>query len=62
MPIYVLGASWLAAQLHLGFGAAFVAGVAPFVWLDVLKAVAAGLAARSLVSLPLGLPVPQRGR
>ena len=62
VPIYVLGAAWLAAQLHLGFGAAFVAGVAPFVWLDALKAVAAGLAARSLVSLPLGLPAPQRGR
>jgi biotin transport system substrate-specific component len=61
-PIYVLGAAWLAAQLHLGLGAALVAGVAPFVWLDVLKAVAAGLAARSLVSLPLGLPAPQRGR
>jgi len=27
----------------------------PFVWLDVLKAVAAALTARALVSLPLGL-------
>jgi biotin transporter BioY len=42
--------------------AALVTGVAPFVWLDVLKAVVAGLAARSVVSLPLGLPAPQRGR
>lgn len=62
VPIYALGAVWLAAQLHIGAGTAFATGVAPFVWLDVLKAVAAGLAARSLVSLPLGLPSPQRGR
>jgi len=61
-PIYALGAVWLAAQLHLGMGTALATGVAPFVWLDVLKAVAAGLAARSLVNLPLGLPSPQRGR
>lgn len=62
VPIYALGAVWLAAQLHLGVGTALATGVVPFVWLDVLKAVAAGLAARSLVSLPLGLPAPQRGR
>jgi len=62
VPIYALGAVWLAAQLHLSLGAALATGVAPFVWLDVLKAVAAGLAARSLVNLPLGLPAPQRGR
>ena len=61
-PIYALGAVWLAAQLHLGVGTALATGVAPFVWLDVLKAVAAGLAARSLVNLPLGLPSPQGGR
>jgi biotin transport system substrate-specific component len=62
VPIYALGAVWLAAQLHMGVGTALATGVAPFLWLDVLKAVAAGLAARSLVSLPLGLPSPQRGR
>jgi biotin transport system substrate-specific component len=61
-PIYALGALWLAAQLHIGMGTALATGVAPFVWLDVLKAVAAGLAAYSLVNLPLGLPSPQRGR
>jgi biotin transport system substrate-specific component len=61
-PIYALGAVWLGAQLHIGVGTALATGVAPFVWLDVLKAVAAGLAARSLVNLPLGLPSPQRGR
>jgi biotin transporter BioY len=38
-------------------------GVVPFVWLDVLKAVAAALTARALVSLPLGLPAAtRRGR
>ena len=62
VPVYVLGAVWLAVQLHLGVGTALITGVAPFVWLDLLKAVAAGLAARSLVNLPLGLPSPQRGR
>jgi len=62
LPIYALGALWLAVQLHIDARAAIAAGVAPFVWLDVLKAVAAGLAARSLVTLPLGLPAPQRGR
>lgn len=62
VPIYVLGALWLAFQLHLSAGAALATGVAPFVWLDALKAVAAGLAARSLVSLPLGLPALQRDR
>jgi biotin transport system substrate-specific component len=62
LPIYALGAVWLAAQLHLGAGTALATGVAPFVWLDVLKAVTAGLVARSLVSLPLGLPSPQRVR
>jgi biotin transport system substrate-specific component len=62
VPIYTLGAVWLAAQLHLSMSAALAAGVAPFVWLDVLKAVVAGLAAHSLVNLPLGLPVPRRGR
>jgi len=61
-PIYALGAVWLAMQLHMGVGTALATGVAPFVWLDVLKAVAAGLAARSLVNLPLGLPSPLRGR
>ena len=61
-PIYALGALWLALQLHMSAGTAVATGVAPFVWLDALKAVAAGLAARSLVSLPLGLPALERDR
>jgi biotin transport system substrate-specific component len=56
LPIYALGATWLALQLDLTVRAAIAAGVAPFVWVDVLKALVAGLTARALVSLPLGLP------
>jgi biotin transport system substrate-specific component len=62
LPIYALGATWLAVQLHISWSTAIATGVAPFAWLDILKAVAAGLVARSLVSLPLGLPEPQRDR
>jgi biotin transport system substrate-specific component len=61
-PIYVLGTAWLALQLHVTLPAALTAGVIPFVWADALKVLAAGLVARSLVTLPLGLPLPQRGR
>ncbi|MEI6724873.1 MAG: biotin transporter BioY [Actinomycetes bacterium] len=61
-PIYALGAVWLALQAHITLGAALAVGVVPFVWTDALKAIGAGLIARSLVSLPLGLPWPQRGR
>ena len=46
-PIYALGAVWLAAQLHLSVGTALATGVAPFVWLDGLKALAAGFRVRS---------------
>ncbi len=62
VPIYILGVVWLAFELRLGIGAALAAGFFPFVWVDVLKAVAAGFAARGLVNLPLGLPLPQRDR
>jgi biotin transport system substrate-specific component len=60
VPIYALGATWLALQLDLSANAAVLAGIVPFVWLDVLKAVAAALTARALVSLPLGLPAATR--
>ena len=60
VPIYALGATWLALQLGMTPGAAVLTGVVPFVWLDVLKAVAAALTARALVSLPLGLPAATR--
>ena len=47
VPIYALGATWLALQLDMTPGAAVLTGVVPFVWLDVLKAVAAALTARA---------------
>lgn len=56
LPLYLLGASWLAVQQHLSLSVAFAIGVVQFLPLDVAKAVAAGVTARSLVSLPLGLP------
>ncbi len=63
VPIYALGTTWLAFQLHLDAGAAIAAGALPFLTADLVKAGAAALAARSLLSLPLGLPEPQtRGR
>ncbi len=63
VPIYLAGTAWLALQLHLSAGAAITAGALPFIAADLLKAGAAALAARSLLSLPLGLPEPQpRGR
>ena len=60
LPVYVLGASWLAVELGLTARAAFVAGVAPFVWLDALKAIGAAFVAKGLVSLPQGLPASGR--
>ena len=61
LPIYVLGASWLAVSLHLeSLSAVLAAGVLPFLPFDAIKAVVAGLAAYSLQQSPLGLPVPSR--
>lgn len=63
VPVYVLGTAWLALQLDLDARAAIAAGALPFLAADLVKAGAAALAARSLLSLPLGLPEPQtRGR
>jgi biotin transport system substrate-specific component len=63
VPVYVLGTTWLAIQLDLSPIAAITTGVLPFVWIDVLKALAAALTARVLVNLPLGLPAEStRGR
>ena len=55
-PVYLVGVPWLAFQLDLGPAAAVTAGIVPFVWIDLIKAVAAALTARTLVNLPLGLP------
>lgn len=56
VPIYLMGAWWLAMQQQLSPSVALTVGVLQFLPLDVLKAFVAGFAARSLVSLPLGLP------
>ena len=57
VPIYAIGASWLAWQLHAtAFEAVVWGGVVQFIPGDVVKAVAAAFTARALVSLPLGLP------
>jgi biotin transport system substrate-specific component len=62
-PIYALGTVWLALQLNMSPAEAAAVGVVPFIAADVLKAVGAAVAARSLLSLPLDLPAPQpRGR
>lgn len=63
LPIYLLGASWLAVQLEApSLESVLIAGVLQFVPFDVLKAVVAALACRALVSSPLGLPATQRDR
>ena len=63
VPIYAIGASWLAWQLHTtGFETVVWGGIMQFIPGDVAKAVAAALTARALVSLPLGLPVLSRPR
>lgn len=60
VPIYALGALWLALQLDLSPEVAVVTGVVPFVWIDLVKAAVAAVTARALVTLPLGLPVEMR--
>ena len=62
LPIYAIGATWLAFQLDLGAAAAVSAGVLPFVVMDAVKALLAAGVARALVSSPLGLPAAQRDR
>ena len=66
IPLYALGAGWLAWQLDIeSFWAVLTAGVIPFVPFDVVKALLAAAVAGALVSLPLGLrelPRERRGR
>ena len=62
LPIYAVGATWLAFQLDLSAAAAVSAGILPFVVMDAVKALLAAGVARGLVSLPLGLPAAQRDR
>jgi biotin transport system substrate-specific component len=62
VPIYAIGAAWLAIQLDLSAREAVAVGVLPFAALDVAKALLAAAVARALVSRPLGLLAPQRDR
>lgn len=62
VPIYALGATWLAVQLALDPVAAITVGILPFVAVDLVKALLAAAVARSLLSSPLGLLAPLRGR
>jgi biotin transporter BioY len=61
VPIYAIGASWLAWQLQTTRLETVVwGGIVQFVPGDVTKAVVAALTARALVNLPLGLPALSR--
>jgi len=63
VPIYVLGASWLAFSLRVSDPAVVVwAGVLQFLPGDVLKVAAATLVARALAAAPLDMPALDRGR
>jgi biotin transport system substrate-specific component len=63
VPIYALGATWLAWQLHIeDVRTVLLEGVVPFVPLDLAKALAASFVASALISLRLGLGVPASSR
>jgi biotin transport system substrate-specific component len=63
VPIYVLGASWLAFQLHSASWHVVVwGGILEFVPLDALKVLTAATFVRSLASSPLGRASFQRSR
>jgi biotin transport system substrate-specific component len=58
VPIYALGAGWLAISLRtFDFVVIFGGGVLQFLPMDVLKAFAAVLAFRALVATPARLPI-----
>jgi biotin transport system substrate-specific component len=63
VPLYAIGASWLAWQLHATtLGTIVWGGIVQFVPGDAAKAALAALTARALVSLPLGLRALSRLR
>ncbi len=63
VPIYGLGATWLALQLETtDWRVVLVGGVLQFLPLDLVKAVLAAVLARGLVSLPLAAPAPGSDR
>lgn len=49
--VYLVGAGWLAAELHLSAGRAFALGVRPFLVTDLIKAALAAIALPSAWSL-----------
>jgi biotin transport system substrate-specific component len=49
--VYLVGASWLAADLHLSAGQAFALGVRPFLVTDAIKAALAAVALPSAWSM-----------
>lgn len=58
IPIYGLGATWLAISLHtFSFHVILWGGVLQFLPMDLFKAVVAALTARALVSTPARLPI-----
>jgi biotin transport system substrate-specific component len=64
IPIYALGAAWLAVSLGSADPSVILwAGVVQFLPGDVLKVAAAALAARALMAAPVRLPAipPERG-
>ena len=63
IPIYAIGASWLAWQLHTTrLEPILWGGIGQFVPGDMAKAALAATTARALISLPLGLRAPSRVR
>jgi biotin transport system substrate-specific component len=57
VPIYALGATWLAVQLGaLSLHVVVWGGILQFLPLDIVKAILAGTLARSLISAQLQLP------
>lgn len=56
VPIYALGATWLALQIGLSFELAIWMGVVQFLPADVAKAILAGALVRALCATPLSLP------
>ena len=63
VPIYAIGATWLAVQVHApNVRAVIWGGVVQFLPTDAAKAALAAVAARALLSLPLDLRVLSRAR
>jgi biotin transport system substrate-specific component len=63
IPVYALGATWLAIHLEItSVWGVLVTGVLQFLPLDVMKALLAAGLAGALVSSPLGLPGLRRDR